>query len=59
MRKLIILLMLLSFCGGSDESAQESSPVITTNEKPVLENQENTENSKVSAGNSKEILTTI
>ena len=43
MRKLIILLMLLSFCGGSGESAQESSPVITTNEKPVLENQENTD----------------
>ena len=35
--------MLLSFCGGSGESAQESSPVITTNEKPVLENQENTD----------------
>ena len=38
-----ILLILLSFCGGNSESNQESSPIITTNEKPVLENQENTD----------------
>ena len=43
MRKLIILLMLLSFCGGNGESNPESSPVVTTNEKPVIENQENTD----------------
>ena len=35
--------MLLSFCGGNSESNQESSPLITTNEKPALENQENTD----------------
>ena len=34
--------MLLSFCGGNGESNPESSPVVTTNEKPVIENQENT-----------------
>ena len=43
MRKLFILLILLSFCGGNSESSQGSSPVITTNEKPVIENQENTD----------------
>jgi len=43
MRKLFILLILLSFCGGNSESNQESSPLITTNEKPALENQENTD----------------
>ena len=43
MKKLIILLILLSFCGGSNEVNQDSSSVITINENPILDNQENTD----------------
>ena len=35
--------MLLSFCGESNEANQDSSTVITTSEKPILDNQENTD----------------
>ena len=43
MKKLIILLVLLSFCGGSNEVNQDFSSVITINENPTLDNQENTD----------------
>ena len=43
MKKLIIPLILLSFCGGSNEVNQDSSSVITINENPILDNQENTD----------------
>ena len=42
MKKLITLVILLSFCGGSNKVNHDSSSVITSKENPILDNQENT-----------------
>ena len=43
MKKLITLVILLSFCGGSNKVNHDSSSVITSKENPILDNQENTD----------------